>query len=99
MATYAELFGFFNESALRNKVAVAVIIAADKIRTETPPPNSALRLVWAKRAFENPMQEAESMLKVLLAANEAAAPSQITGASDTTIQTQVDAAVNVFAGS
>ena len=34
MATYSELFGLWSNSALRNKVAVACVVAAEAIRTE-----------------------------------------------------------------
>lgn len=97
MATYAELFELRNNSGLKNKVTVAVIVAAEAIRSEGTP--TAPRLAWAKAAFENPKKEAERMLMAVLAANKDADASAIAGASDSTIQTQVTAAVGVFAGS
>ena len=97
MATYAELFELQKNSELRNKVTVAVIVAAEAIRAEATP--TVPRLAWAKAAFENPQQEAVRMLMAILAANKSATVAQITGASDSAIQTKVDAAVAIFAGS
>lgn len=34
MATYKDLYGLVSESALRNRVTTAVIVAAETIRTE-----------------------------------------------------------------
>lgn len=98
MATYAELFELRGNSGLKNKVTVAVIVAAEAIRA-TDPPDTAPRIAWAKAAFENPSGEAGRMLMAVLAANKDADVSQIENASDGAIQTQVDAAVDVFAGS
>ena len=97
MATYAELFELQKNRELRNKVTVAVIVAAEDIRAQTTP--TAPRLAWAKAAFENPAQEAVRMLWAVLAANHTATREQIIGASDSAIQAKVDDAVNVFAGS
>lgn len=97
MATYAELFELRVNSELKNKITVAIIVAAESIRSETTP--TAPRLAWAKGAFENPAAEADRMMMAILAANKDATPAAITGAADAAIQTQVDEAVNVFAGS
>lgn len=98
MATYTELRNLFGNDSLRNKIEVAVIVAAEAIRTEDGgTANHANRLIWAKRAFENPISVSTQMLMALLAANAGATVAQITGASDATIQTLVNAAVNVFA--
>ena len=98
MATYEELFKLRNNSTLRNKVAVAVAIAADGIRTETAgTTNHANRLIWAKQAMENPSSVGEQVYFAILAANKDKTVAQITGAADTAIQTNVDAAVDLFA--
>ncbi len=100
MATYMELFKAQNDSDLQDKVAVAVVVAAEAIRTDaSPPTNQAQRLQWAKDAMADPKVEAGRMMWAILATNKDAALSQILGASDTAIQTQVDAAVDLFAGS
>ena len=99
MATYQELLSLFNETALKNKITVAVIVAAEAIRTEDPATtNHANRLTWAKAAFENPTSQASKMLMALLAANKDATVSAITSVTDANLQAQVDAAVDVFAG-
>lgn len=98
MATYAELFEQRNNSSLKNKVTTAVIIAAEAIRA-LDPADTVPRIAWAKTAFENPADEANRMLMAVLAANKDATVPQIENASDMVIQTQVDAAVDIFAGS
>jgi len=99
MATYLELLGVSQDETLNKKVRVAVIIAAEAIRTDgTPPTNQAQRLLWAKSVFENPDAEAKRMVWAVLAANKDATTAQITGATDALVQTNVDAAVDVFAG-
>lgn len=98
MATYEELRQLFSRDALRNQIEVAVIVAAEAIRTEDAgTANHANRLLWAKAAFVNPTAAALKMQMALLAANKAATVAQIIAASDETIQTLVNAAVNLFA--
>ncbi len=100
MATYMELFNVKNNSDFQDKVAVAIVIAAETIRTDSSPPtNQAQRLAWAQNAMDRPVEEARRMLWAVLATNKDATVAQIVGASDTEIQTQVDAAVDLFAGS
>jgi len=98
MATYSELFDLRSNSALKNKITVACVIASESIRTEDPgTANHAARLAWAKAVFAAPEAEAERMFMAVLAQNAAATVAAITGATDAAIQTAVDAAVNVFA--
>lgn len=98
MATYAELLQASENSTLMGKIRVAVIIAAEAVRVEnTGTANHANRLKWAKRAYENPDAEAQRMMRAVLAQNASATLGQITGASDATVQTAVNAAVDVFA--
>lgn len=98
MATYDELFGLQANDSLRNRIAVACIVAAEAIRTENAnTANHANRLLWAKAVFANPQGEAQRMLWAVLAQNKTATVAQITGATDATIQTAVSAAVDVFA--
>ena len=100
MATYMELFGAKDDSDLQDKVAVAVVVAAESVRMADPPPtNQAQRMNWAKGAMADPKSEARRMLWAVLAVNKDAILTQILGASDEAIQTQVDAAVDLFAGS
>ena len=98
MATYTELFNQGSDSAFRNKVSVAVCVAADGIRVEdVATANHANRLIWAKRALENPRTVAENMHFAILVANKDLTVAQIQGASDVAIQSNVDACVDVFA--
>lgn len=98
MATYAELFDLRANDGLRNKIAVACVIAAGNIRTEDPgTTNHANRLTWAAAVFTDPIREATRMMWAVLAQNSTLSVGQITGASDANIQTAVNAAIDVFA--
>jgi hypothetical protein len=98
MATYAELRSLFGDGDLRNKIEVACIIAAEGIRGEDiATPNHTNRLIWAKKAFGSPGSIRDEMLMAILAQNKTLTLVQITGASDAAIQSNVDAAVDVFA--
>jgi len=98
MATYIELRQLFGQGDLLNKIEVACVIAAEAVRTEDAgTTNHANRLIWAKRTFSSPRGVAEQMMMAILAANNALSVAQITGSSDSAIQTKVDAAVDLFA--
>jgi len=100
MATYAELYALQGDDALRQKVAVATVIAAEAILKEDPP--VAARVEWAKSVTTYPIGErARDILMLILAANKSAAVATIQSASDATIQTAVDAVVDglIAAGS
>ncbi len=105
MATYSEIRNLINDSDLRNKSAVAVIIAAQGVMDDvanfpTATADTVLqqdRLAWAARAFNAPEAEARKVLMSMLAANNAASISAITGATDALIQTNVNAAVDLLA--
>ena len=99
MAAYEEIHALFTgESALRNRVQVAVIVAAEAIRSEDgATENHANRLIWAASAFENPTGMANRLLMAVLAANKDATVEQITGASDAAVQSNVNAAIDLFA--
>lgn len=98
MATYAELLTASNNETLINKIRVAVVIAAEIVRTELDTvPNHVNRLIWAKQVFITPDREAQRMVWAVLAQNRAATLAQIVGADDATVQGAVNAAVDVFA--
>lgn len=98
MATYTELFSLINNDDLHNRLAVAVAIAADGVRTDgAPPANQVARLVWAKEATRNPLDMANRMFWQLIAQNEAAALAAITGASDAALLTAVQTSIDLFA--
>lgn len=98
MATYAEILQASADPTLNNKVRVAVIIAAEVVRTEpTATANHANRLIWAKSVYANPDNEAKRMIWAVLAQNSSATLAAILSATDSTVQTAVNAAVDVFA--
>jgi hypothetical protein len=98
MATYAELLQAADDATLQNKIKVACFVAAETVRTESAGvANHVERLKWAQKVFFDPGTEANRMIWAVLAQNRAFTLAQITGASDSAVQTAVDAAVNVFA--
>ena len=99
MASYEELYGLFEgSSALRNKITVAVVVAAETIRNEdVGTPNHANRLIWSALAFQNPKGESARMMKAVIASNKDSTIEQITGASDSAIQSKIDTVVDLFA--
>lgn len=97
MATNTELYDLWNDSALRNRVTVQVIISAEAVMNELPStPNHANRLSWAKAAFANPGAEANRMFMAVLAANRDKTVAQIKGASDEAIEINVSAHIDLF---
>ena len=98
MATYLEVLSAAQNDTLRQKVRVACMIAANTIRAENVATvNHAARMAWAKAVYDNPVSAGDKMLWAVLAQNSGATLSQITCASDATVQTAVDAAVDLFA--
>lgn len=97
MATYAELLTAAANAALRDKVKVAVIVAAAVVRAEDPnTPDHGARLNWAKRAFADPDTESTRMLWALLAEFRDSPIAAITGATDVQVQAAVNSAVALF---
>lgn len=94
MATYLELKQLDSNHELKSKVAMAVTIAADNIRQDVSA--SAAEKAWAAKAFESPDSEVNRFLSAVIAANNSAAIGNITGASDTQIQTNVNDVVSMF---
>lgn len=98
MATYAEILTASENDALRNKVRVACVIAAETVRTEVGTTNNhADRLIWAKSVYISPESVTQRMLWAVLAQNQAQTLANIIGASDAAVQTAVNAGVDVFA--
>ena len=102
MATYAELLTIATSStgdALRNRIRVAVVVAADVVRAEVDTtPNHVKRMAWARAVLQAPDVEAQRMMWAVLAQNRAFTAAQITGADDATVQTAVNAAIDLLAG-
>jgi len=104
MATYEELLIAQSNDGLNRKVRVAVIVAAETVRTEVDTTsNHAARMVWAGEVFANPQAEAQRMIWAVLAANkdtdlgDSATSNTILGATDAQVQAKVNAAIDVFA--
>ena len=98
MATYEELYNLQSDNSFRNKVAVAVGVAADAIRQEDPvTDNHDNRVIWAKQAFEEPARMAERVHFSVLIANKEQSVVNIQTASDVAIQANVDAVIDIFA--
>ena len=95
MATYQELMDCSNDSGLRQRMAVACVIAAEAIRTNGSV--TATQLNWARSVYSNPGEVADKMMWPVLAQNAAAAKALILGATDAALLTAVNAAVAVFA--
>ena len=94
MATYSELFELRNNTALRNKVAVAVTKKAQSILDSATP--TANQVAWANAALSSPLDMATKLYFYVLAANSAATIGQITSAADAVIQSNVDAAADAL---
>ena len=91
MATYAELFGLRQDSDLQDKIAVAVVVAAQSKLAGSP---TAAEAAWAKSAIQNPGPLSKSIINVVLAANKDASVGTIQGASDAAIQANVDTVID-----
>ncbi len=98
MATYQEIFDLQRDNVILDRIITAVGVAASSISNEVnTTSNYANRILWAKKAFSNPMAEAKKFQMAVLSLNKAATVSQITSAADSAIQTNVDSIVNIFA--
>ena len=98
MATYNELLSVAANNDLQSRMRVAVLVAADTIRLEAEAtPNHANRMLWAKKAYLDPVSIAPPLLWATLVQNRAASLGALTSATDAVLQTAVDAAVNLFA--
>lgn len=99
MATYTELNTLSTDAALLARVKAAVAISADTIRQESSAaPNNLQRKAWAREALKAPDVAANNIIWLVLAQNRSFTASQISGGSDASLQTAVDAAVNIMAG-
>lgn len=102
MATYDELLTIANGAGagaqLYGRVKIACLVACDTIRAEAAGvTNHANRLKWAATVLQDPDAAAKRMLLAVLAQNRAAALAAITSATDATVQSAVDAAVDLVA--
>ena len=91
MATLLELRNLFNDGGdLKNKIDMALVIAANNLLNGTPTANDR---AWAYQILSKPRPETEKALKVLLAENKDATVATINGATDATIQSAIDGTV------
>jgi hypothetical protein len=96
MATYTELRDLYNNAELRNRVSVACTIWANTTLTTGTPTTDQIAL--SKLVLEAPDSYANTVTKSLLAEFNTSTVGQITGATDSQIQTQVDQVLNKFVG-
>lgn len=99
MATLEELAGLPGSVGwddLRHKVTAAAAIKAVAL-AEAPTP-TAEQLAWAKTFLASPQAQADQIIHYVIADNAGVTTTQILGASDTAIQTAVDAAVDNLLG-
>jgi len=99
MATYTELHGYRSTQDYQdtlNRVVVAVAIKAEDIASAASP--TAEEIAWAISALNNPRSQANSIINFVLAANNTMSLAQITAASDSAIQANVDTAVDTLYG-
>ena len=94
MADYPQLFELRGDSPLRNRVTVAIVVKAQALIDGGAP--TAAEIAWADAALKNPSGKATEILGYVLAANKGATVANIQGASDTAIQTNIDAAVDAL---
>jgi len=96
MSTYTEIYDLKTDSVLRNKIAVAAVIKAQKFIDGATP--TADELNWANNTLRSPVGEADKLINYLLAANNTSTKTTIIGATDSSIQTNVDKAVDALVG-
>ena len=91
MATYEELYDLRNNEPLKNKIAVAAVVAAEAKLSGTP---TAAQATWARGVISSPSGTAKQLVNLVLAANKSLAVSVIQAASDSAIQSNVDAVID-----
>ena len=98
MAAYTTLTPLIQNDNLKQQVRMAIAVSAVNITNESAATtNHAARIAWAKQALTDPDAEYPRVIWYVLGANNTALVSAITGATDATVQSAVDAAVNLFA--
>ncbi len=89
MATYQEIRSLFSDDDLRHRAEVAVVIAAEVELSASP--GSVEGRAWGLKALQDTETWGRKAFILVLAVNKDAPVSAIKGASDTSIQTAVDA--------
>lgn len=96
MATYSELRAIIGSSAgddLKKKIEVAIAIKAQTLIDGTP---TAGQKAWAQEALDSPASKVQGIMNYMIAANNSATVAQITGATDATVQSNCNAAVDAL---
>lgn len=95
MPSYAQIAGFKNASSSLDGAAVAVVTYARFILGEDPATqNHALRVNWAKGAFQNPYGAAGGLLMAVASDGNIKATLPTPGPTDAQLQSAVEFAVN-----
>ena len=89
MASYEDLYDFRNNTALINRVQVAISIKAQSILADVGATQA--QIDWANMALNHIEQESRRAWAYMLAANKTGSTTDIQEATDNTIQTNVDA--------
>jgi hypothetical protein len=98
MATLTEINTLLNDPVLGEKVGAACLITAKNIAFEGGEvENHANRLKFAAKIFADPQGIRVKVTRYVIAANSAESLAAINALSDSTIQSHVDASVNIFA--
>lgn len=92
MASYLELYDLKNDDKVHHQIAVAITKKAQALIDLATP--SANQIAWASNALSNLNEMIGKILPYVLAANSSATTTQIKAATDATVQTNVDAAVD-----
>lgn len=91
MATYLELQSLFNDNDLRLRTRAATVIAASNLLAAGTP--TANDRAFAALVAANPTAISQQVLMFVIASNKDATLSQIQGAADAALQTNVDAVI------
>ena len=98
MALYLDLSAILGDASLTARCKIAGLVAADTVRQESSnTANHSFRLVWASKMLKQPDEEANRIVLAVVAQNASATVAQIIGASDSTLQTAVNGAIDLLA--
>lgn len=102
-ATLSDLHDAQEDGGLRNRVTAALSKSAFNVKNEdVGTPNHTKRFAWAKDVLVNNATNAANVTRYVVAAYAASNPTfdatTILAISDTDLQAQVDACIDLFAG-
>ncbi len=90
MASYTDLRNLFSDDTMKNRIDVAIVIAASNLLGGAP---TADEQKWSAAVFSNPRTEGQKAYMAVIAANQGASVSAIQGATDAALQANVDSVV------